>query len=52
MQFIPRIQKTDVVARRLFDSLVHRIIQPFVRFADDLVYMRPVLFDDFQCPVF
>ena len=46
MQFVTCIQEAEVIAGGQFDSLVHGIIQSFIRLTDYGMYMFLVLFND------
>ena len=52
MQLISRIQEADVVARGQTDTLVHGIVQAFVRFTHYLADMFPVSVGNIQGVVF
>ena len=44
MQFVTGIEETQIVAGSKSDSLVHRVIQSFVRFAYQVCYVLSVFF--------
>ena len=52
VKFIAGIEKTEIVARSQADSLVHGIIQAFVRFADQGMDVLAITVDDVQSVVF
>lgn len=46
------VEEAEIVAGGKANSFVHCIIQPFIRFADDGLYPRPVSVDDGHSAVF
>ena len=43
---VARVQETEIIAAGKGDALIHSVIQSFVRFADNGVYVRAVAVDN------